>query len=49
MIDRSLDNVKNHPENTIVLSTYDGDEKDVELSKLTVLLDSKYVKICRNG
>jgi mitochondrial import inner membrane translocase subunit TIM50 len=48
VVDRKIENVKNHPENTIILSEFQGDESDNELTKLAVLLES-ISGLIRNG
>lgn len=38
VVDRNKENVKSQPENVILLSDYDGNNEDQELSKLLLLL-----------
>lgn len=40
VIDKDVDSVNKHPQNVIVLSEFQGDEKDDELIKLLPLLES---------
>jgi TFIIF-interacting CTD phosphatase-like protein len=39
VIDRKKENVKNQPENVIILPEYDGSKEDNELTKLLALLE----------
>lgn len=41
VVDRLKDNVKNQPDNVILLPEFDGSKEDQELSKLLVLLERK--------
>ncbi len=38
VVDRRIENVKNQPENTIIIPEFDGSDEDGELNKLTYLL-----------